>query len=83
VPEFHEMGHLSFREELHAIEAVIAAQGIGICSDVLVADKLISGTLVKALDMKLPGYGFYLVHMPGHPRQKMIDAFSAWLQSVR
>ena len=83
VPEFNEMGHLSFREELHAIEAVVAGQGIGICSDVLVAQELAAGTLIKAFDLKLPGYGLYLVHMPDHPRQRTIAPFSAWLQSVR
>jgi LysR family transcriptional regulator, glycine cleavage system transcriptional activator len=83
VPEFNEMDHLSFREELHAIEAVIAGQGIGICSDVLVADELETGILVKALNLKLPGYGFYLVHALAHPRQRAIDAFSAWLRSLR
>ena len=43
MPEFKEMEHLSFREELHAIEAVIAGQGIGIFSDVLVARELAAG----------------------------------------
>ncbi len=45
VPEFKDMDHLSFREELHAIEAVIAGQGIGIFSDVLVARELAGKTL--------------------------------------
>ena len=31
------MEHLNFREELHAIDAVLAGQGIGIFSDLLVA----------------------------------------------
>ena len=35
--------------------------GIGIFSDVLVAPELAAGTLVKAFDLSLPGYGFYLV----------------------
>ena len=83
VPEFKDMQHLSFREELHAIEAVIAGQGIGIFSDVLVAHELAAGTLVKAFDLSLPGYCFYVVRRPGHPREKTIRAFSAWLQSVR
>ena len=61
VPEFKDMDHLSFREELHAIEAVIAGQGIGIFSDVLVARELAAGTLVKAFDLSLPGYRFYVV----------------------
>lgn len=47
------MEHLNFREELHAIDAVIAGQGIGICSDVLVARELETGTLVRALDLTL------------------------------
>jgi LysR family transcriptional regulator, glycine cleavage system transcriptional activator len=82
VPEFKDMDHLSFREELHAIEAVIAGQGIGIFSNVLVAHELAAGTLVRAFDLSLPGYRFYLVHMRGHPREKAIQAFSTWLQSV-
>src|SRR5262245_9940457 len=82
VPEMTEMDHLSFREELHAIEAAVAGDGIAICSDVLVANELKIGLLVKALDLKLPGYGFYLVHLANHPRKKAIDAFSAWLRSA-
>ena len=83
IPEFKEMQHLSFREELHAIEAVIAGQGIGIFSDVLVARELAAGTLVKAFDLSLPGYGFYVVRRAGHPREKTIQAYSAWVQSIR
>jgi LysR family transcriptional regulator, glycine cleavage system transcriptional activator len=82
VPEFKDMQHLSFREELHAIEAVIAGQGVGIFSDVLVAHELASGTLVRAFDLSLPGYCFYVVRRPSHPREKAIQAFSAWLQSA-
>lgn len=81
VPEFKEMDHLSFREELHAIEAVIAGQGIGIFSDVLVAPEIAAGTLVKAFNLSLPGYHFYVVRTPDHPREKTIQAFSTWLLS--
>lgn len=82
VPEFKDMDHLSFREELHAIEAVIAGQGIGIFSDVLVARELAAGTLVRPFDLCLPGYRFYLVRTSDHPREKTIQAFATWLQSV-
>jgi LysR family glycine cleavage system transcriptional activator len=82
VPELKEMEHLSFREELHAIEAVIAGQGVGIFSDVLVAKELANGTLVKAFNVSLPGYRFHLVYPSGHPREKTIQAFSKWLLSV-
>lgn len=83
IPELKDMRHLSFREELHAIEAVIAGQGIGIFSDALVAQELAAGTLVKAFDVSLTGYDFYVVRRPGHPREKTIQAFSSWVQSVR
>jgi LysR family transcriptional regulator, glycine cleavage system transcriptional activator len=82
VPTFKDMQHLSFHEELHAIEAVIAGQGIGIFSDMLVAPELAAGTLVKAFPLSLPGYGFYVVRRPNHPRERTIMAFSEWLRSV-
>jgi LysR family transcriptional regulator, glycine cleavage system transcriptional activator len=82
VPEFKQMDHLSFREELHAIEAVIAGQGIGIFSDVLVARELVAGTLIRPFELSLPGYRFYLVRTSDHPREKTIQAFATWLQSA-
>jgi LysR family transcriptional regulator, glycine cleavage system transcriptional activator len=83
LPDLKDMQHLSFREESHAIEAVIAGQGIGIFSNVLVASELASGTLVKAFNLSLPGYHFYVVRKLGHPREKVIQAFSEWLRSVK
>jgi LysR family glycine cleavage system transcriptional activator len=77
------MRQVSFSEELPAYEAVISGQGIGICSDALLASELAAGTLVKAFDVRLPGYGFYLVRVSAHAREKAIDAFSAWLQSEK
>ncbi|WP_072390405.1 LysR substrate-binding domain-containing protein [Hyphomicrobium sp. CS1BSMeth3] len=82
VPAAKEMQHLSFREELHALEAVLSGQGIGIFSDVLVASKVADGTLVKAFDLRLPGYQFHLVHEADHPRQQIIRAFASWLGST-
>jgi LysR family glycine cleavage system transcriptional activator len=73
---------LSFREELHAIDAVAAGQGIAICSDVVVSRELKSGALVKAHALSLPGYGFYLVSVPHHPQRPIIEAFSVWMRSV-
>ena len=81
-PELKGMDHLSFREELHAIEAVIAGQGIGLFSNVLVAPELNTQTLVKAFDVSLPGYQYYLVHQPDHHREKIIKSVSMWIQST-
>lgn len=83
VPAFKDMQHLSFREELHAIEAVIAGQGIGIFSDRFVVQELAAGTLVRAFALSLPGYKFYVVRRAGHPREKTIKAFSTWIRSAR
>ena len=79
IPYYREWD-LSFREELHAIDAVVAGQGIAVCSDVVVSRELESGALVKAHALSLPGYGFYLVSVPNHPQQPNIDAFSTWMR---
>jgi LysR family transcriptional regulator, glycine cleavage system transcriptional activator len=81
IPETNKAWDLSFREELHAIDAVAAGQGIAICSDVVVSRELKSRTLVKAHDLSLPGYGFYLVQLPNHPQRPTIEAFAAWMRS--
>jgi LysR family transcriptional regulator, glycine cleavage system transcriptional activator len=81
LPDINKAWDLSFREELHAIDAVVAGQGIAICSDVVVSRELRSGALIKAHQLSLPGYGFYLVHMPHHPREPTIMAFSSWMRS--
>lgn len=82
IPYTDKAWDLSFREELHAIDAVVAGQGIAVCSDVVVSRELESGALVKAHTLSLPGYGFYLVSVPNHPQQPNIDAFSAWMRAV-
>ena len=73
---------LSFREELHAIDAVIGGQGVAICSDVVVSNELRSGQLVKAHPLALPGYGFYLVSMAHNPQAPVIEAFSTWMRAI-
>lgn len=82
VPDAAAAWDLGFREELHAIDAVVAGQGMAICSDIVVGRELSDGTLVKAHELSLPGYGFYLTHLPDHPRLPLIVAFAAWLRSV-
>ena len=82
VPDLAGLVSLSFREELHAIEAAIAGQGIAICSDVLIASELASGALLRLSRLTLPGYGFYVVHRTGHPKQAAIQAFAAWARAM-
>jgi len=73
---------LSFREELHAIDAVVGGQGVAIVSDVIVSNELRNGLLVKAHPLSLPGYGFYLVSMAHSPRAPVIEAFSTWMRAI-
>jgi len=73
---------LSFREELHAIDAVVGGQGVAICSDIVVSNELRSGLLVKAHPLSLPGYGFYLVSVAHNPRAPVIEAFSTWMRAL-
>ncbi|MDE2362689.1 MAG: LysR family transcriptional regulator [Hyphomicrobiales bacterium] len=71
---------LAFREELHAIEAVLGGQGVAIFSDVIVSKYLRSGRLVKASALSLPGYGFYVVSLHSSSRAPEIEAFSSWMK---
>lgn len=73
---------ISFREELHAIDAVVAGQGIAICSDVVVSHELTSGVLVKAHPLSLPGYVFYLVSLAQHVERSSIEAFANWMSAA-
>jgi len=82
VPDLSSLPALSFREELHAIEAAIAGQGLAICSDVLVGPELTSGVLVPVSRITLPGLGFYIVHRPSHPKLGSIKAFIEWARSA-
>jgi LysR family glycine cleavage system transcriptional activator len=73
---------LSFREELHSIDAALAGLGIIIISDALVAHEMESGSLVKAMAASRRGYGFYLVPGPDESKRLLVAAFSAWARSV-
>jgi len=82
VPFLEELDQLTFREELHAIDAVIAGQGIAICDDLLVAEEVRSGRLVKALDGELPGAGYYLLYRRDHPNKAIIEDFFNWAKTA-
>jgi LysR family glycine cleavage system transcriptional activator len=80
VPPLASLVALSFREEPHAIAAVIAGQGIGICSDVIVGRELADGTLVRLSNISLAGYAFYGIYRANHPRRALIESFLRWMR---
>ena len=71
---------LKFHEEHHGIEAIVAGQGLGLCSDVLVARELRDGRLLRISDIVLPGYGFYFVYRAEHPRRTSLESLLRWMQ---
>ena len=82
MPDLSSLPALTFREELHAIQAAIAGQGLAICSNVLILSEMASGALVPVSPVQLPGYGFYIVHRPSHPKLGSIKAFINWARSA-
>jgi len=82
VPRLADTVSLRFEEEVHAIEAAIAGQGVAICSDILVASELGNEKLLRLSKVTLGGYGFYVVHRRSHPKETSIIAFSEWAQSM-
>ena len=73
---------MRFREELHAIEAVVAGQGVAICSDLLIRQELSDGSLVRVSSITLDGYGLYLVTLPEQTTSQGVQDFCAWLRRV-
>jgi LysR family glycine cleavage system transcriptional activator len=49
----------------------------------LVERELKEGTLVKAMEFSMPGYGFYVTYLPDHPYEAMIESFLASLRGLR
>jgi LysR family glycine cleavage system transcriptional activator len=73
---------MRFREDLHAIEAVVAGQGVAICSDLLVRRELHDGSLVRLSPITMDGYGLYLVTLPEQSAVRTVQDFCAWMQHV-
>ena len=73
---------MRFREELHAIEAVVAGQGVAICSDMLVRRELSEGTLVRLSPVTLDGYGLYLVTLPEQAAARTVMDFCDWIKRM-
>ena len=82
VPKLNQMQHMVFTQELNAIEAAVRGQGVLVIGDVLVEKELQNGTLVKAMDFTLPGYGFYIIHKRCNEERQIAESFLEWLKKV-
>lgn len=79
VPRLGGLAHLTFREELHAIEAVVAGQGVGLLSDMLVGPELRDGRLVVLSPITLSGYGLHLAYPARTAKMRQIRLLEDWL----
>ena len=61
---FDRNAGLSFNDEIHAVQATLAGQGIGLLSLALVADELASGALVQPFPLSLQSFRYDLVYSP-------------------
>lgn len=78
MPPPHHAG-LSFTDEINAVQAVLAGQGIGLLSLTLVAPELASGTLVQPFGPVLDSHRYQLVYSERMRGRPAVDVLRHWL----
>jgi LysR family glycine cleavage system transcriptional activator len=72
---------LSFTDEIHAVQATVAGQGIGLLSLTLVADELASGVLVQPFELSLESYRYDLVYSPRAAERPATLLLREWVKA--
>jgi LysR family glycine cleavage system transcriptional activator len=70
---------LSFTEEMHAVQATVAGQGVGLLSLTLVADELRSGVLVQPFALAVDSYRYDLVYSPRAADRPATQMLRSWV----
>lgn len=70
---------LQFSDEVHAIQAAIAGQGVALINLSLVAEELRTGLLCQPFGPELPGHGFHLAWAEARDADPDIAVVRAWL----
>lgn len=70
---------LQFSDEVHAIQAAIAGQGVALINLSLVAEELRAGMLCQPFGPELPGHGFHLAWAEARDAEPDIAVVRAWL----
>ncbi|OHV75969.1 LysR substrate-binding domain-containing protein [Rhizobium sp. LCM 4573] len=70
----------TFSEEVHAIDAAVAGQGVVLASEVLVSDLLARGELIRISQVTLPGLVFWGVFLNSNPRVGELQLFMDWMR---
>lgn len=73
----------TFSEEVHAIDAAVAGQGVVLASEVLVSDLLARGDLIQVSKTTLPGLAFWGVFLNSNPRIGELELLLDWLRKQR
>ena len=72
---------LSFTDEIHAVQATIAGQGIGLLSLTLVAEELASGMLIQPFELTLESYQYSLVYSKRAAERPATRVLREWVRS--
>jgi LysR family glycine cleavage system transcriptional activator len=72
---------LSFTDEIHAVQATLAGQGVGLLSLTLVADELASGVLIQPFGMSLESFRYDLVYSSRRSGQAAVTVLRDWILS--
>jgi LysR family glycine cleavage system transcriptional activator len=73
---------LSFTDEIHAVQATVAGQGVGLLSLTLVADELAAGVLVQPFALSLESYRYDLVFSARAANRPATVLLRQWVRSA-
>jgi LysR family transcriptional regulator, glycine cleavage system transcriptional activator len=80
LPDVDPQAGLSFTEEIHAVQATVAGQGIGLLSLTLVAEELESGLLIQPFELSVQSYRYDLVYSPRAAERPATLVLRDWVQ---
>lgn len=72
---------LSFTDEIHAVQATIAGQGVGLLSLTLVAEELASGALVQPFALSLESFRYDLVYSARAAERPATMLLKQWIHA--
>ncbi|WP_240071310.1 LysR substrate-binding domain-containing protein [Cupriavidus taiwanensis] len=73
---------LRFTDEIHAVQATIAGQGVGLLSLTLVAEELSSGALVRPFELSLESFRYDLVYSERAAQRAATRLLRDWVMGV-
>lgn len=82
VSDVHALRGPRFSQIDLALRAAIEGQGVALANDILAADDLASGRLVRLFDVSVPrGYSYYMIYPRNPGRDAGLRAFRKWVRA--